>query len=230
MSSVNRRVRQKVIAAAAVAVLLAGGALAAVSATGQSNTHSAHAGAHAARSRELVVAAGYLGISTARLSSELASGKTLAQLAEASSGKSKSGLIDALIAARKAKLGAAATKLEERAGRAVNRVGGPGASASASRLQLLFAAAHTPGTLAAGYLGVAPTTLQSELRSGKTLAQLAAASPGSSEAGLIETLVAAKQSRFDGAAAARKLTGAQRKKRQARLQQRMTRLVRRRFS
>jgi hypothetical protein len=33
MSSVSRRVRQKVIAAAAVAVLLAGGALAAVSAT-----------------------------------------------------------------------------------------------------------------------------------------------------------------------------------------------------
>jgi cellobiose-specific phosphotransferase system component IIA len=238
MPSMSRRVRQKVIAAAAVAVLLAGGALAAVSATGQSSTPTAHRARRGSVARELAVAADYLSISRAQLSSELSAGKTLAQLAEASSGKSKQGLVEALEAARKAKLSTASAKLDERVGREVNRVGGPGgnprgaggASAGQTRLKALFATAHSPGTVAAGYLGVPSSQLQSGLRSGKTLAQLADASAGKSEAGLVDALLAAKQQRFDKAVAAGRLSDKRRAKRLARLRQRTARLVQRRFA
>ena len=52
-------------------------------------------------------AAGYLGVSAARLQSELESGRTLAAIAGATSGKSKSGLIDAIVAAKQEVLAAA---------------------------------------------------------------------------------------------------------------------------
>lgn len=48
----------------------------------------------------LVQAASYLGLDQSRLQEELSSGKTLAQIADATSGRSAKGLIDALVAAR----------------------------------------------------------------------------------------------------------------------------------
>lgn len=152
----DRRVRQKVIAAAAASVLLAGGALAAVSATGQSNAH-AHAGREANRAVH---------------------SRTSAQ----------------------------------------------------RRLEVLFAPSRSPGTVAAGYLGVSAPQLHAELRSGKTLAQVATATAGKSEAGLIAALVDVKQQRFDKAVAAGRLTDARRAKREARLRRRITRLVHRDFA
>ncbi|HTA36384.1 MAG TPA: hypothetical protein VK761_06680, partial [Solirubrobacteraceae bacterium] len=104
----SRGVRQKVIAAAAVAVLLAGGALAAVSATGQSNAHAPRAARHDATARELATAADYLGISSAQLRSELSGGRTLAGVAAATPGKSEAGLVAALVAAKQRKLDRAA--------------------------------------------------------------------------------------------------------------------------
>jgi hypothetical protein len=227
MLSVSRRVRQKVIAAAAVAVLLAGGALAAVSATGQSNKRATTAARRSAHSRELASAAAYLGVSRAQLSGQLSSGKTLAQVAEASAGKSKQGLIEALEASRRTKLSTATAKLQKRVERAVDRPGGPGSAQT--RLRALFANSHGVGSLAAAYLGVSSQQLQSELRSGKTLAQLADASAGKSEAGLIAALLAAKRSRLDSAVAAGRLTQARSAMRQAHLQRRITRLVQRSF-
>jgi len=52
-------------------------------------------------------AAGYLSISAAQLQSELESGRTLAAIAGATSGKSESGLIDAIVAAKQEVLAAA---------------------------------------------------------------------------------------------------------------------------
>jgi hypothetical protein len=52
-------------------------------------------------------AAGYLGMSAAQLQSELESGRTLAAIASATSGKSESGLIDAIVAAKQEVLAAA---------------------------------------------------------------------------------------------------------------------------
>ena len=131
MRQVQPSVRQKVVTAAAVAVLLGGGAFAAVSATGAGNDQrSDHraAGKHLRRGERvstltLLLAPGhlgsaavdYLGLTPARLQAELEHGQTLAQLAEASPGKSKAGLTDALIAARRQKLasGVAAGRLTE---------------------------------------------------------------------------------------------------------------------
>jgi len=123
----QRSLRQKVIAAAAVAVLLAGGALAAVSATGQTNsrkTRSARLARTVQRraSRDLATAAGYLGLSSGQISSELRSGKTLAQIAAATPGKSEQGLIDALVAYAN-KLPSPETELVfAQVGGAINRV------------------------------------------------------------------------------------------------------------
>jgi hypothetical protein len=52
-------------------------------------------------------AATYLGISQAQLFTDIRSGKTLAQIANSTSGKSASGLIDAMVAAEKTELDAA---------------------------------------------------------------------------------------------------------------------------
>lgn len=61
------------------------------------------------RGDELATAATYLGLSQSELQTDLQSGKTLAQIANATSGKSSSGLIDALVAARQKQLAAAVT-------------------------------------------------------------------------------------------------------------------------
>ena len=53
---------------------------------------------------ELRAAAEYLGISESALGTDLASGKTLAQIADATSGKSKDGLIAALVADEKTEI------------------------------------------------------------------------------------------------------------------------------
>jgi hypothetical protein len=58
---------------------------------------------------ELAVAATYLGITSDVLKSDLQSGKTLAQIADATAGESAAGLIDALVASEKSALDAAVT-------------------------------------------------------------------------------------------------------------------------
>jgi hypothetical protein len=240
MAWMQRSLRQKVIAGAAVAVLLAGGALAAVSATGQTNapkTRSARLTKAAQRhaSRELATAAGYLGRSSAQISSELRSGKTLAQIAAATPGKSEQGLIDALVAAKKVKLAAAAATLPRRASAEVNRVAGPlrsgpGMAGGAGRVARLFADANRPGSVAASYLGLTASQLQGELQAGRTLAQIAEATAGKSRAGLIQALVTAKSQKIAHAAAAAKLSTAKLARRQATLGKRMGKLVDRKFA
>lgn len=237
MVSMRRGARQKVVAGAAVAVLLAGGAIAAVSATGQSNDakrSGGHGVAGRARARELATAASYLGVSSAQLSGELRSGKSLAQIAEAAGGgKSAKGLIEALESAAKAKLAAAAGSLSARVAAEVNRPGGPlgGRASGNARLNALFSARRRLGEAAAAYLGTTPAELKRELRSGKTLAQIAGASAGKSSAGLIDALVAAAEQRAPAARAARaSLSAAQRAKREQRLKRRATHLVQRKFA
>jgi hypothetical protein len=64
---------------------------------------------HGARGDELTAAATYLGVTESVLVTQLQAGKTLAQVAAATSGKSTAGLTDALVAAEKAELAAAVT-------------------------------------------------------------------------------------------------------------------------
>ena len=113
------RTKLKAIAATlAVAVLGAGAAIAATHGGGGS-TSSAAANVGAGRpggppgggrgpgggfQADLTAAATYLGTTTANLRTQLSGGKTLAQVASATSGKSTAGLIDAIVAAEKKQL------------------------------------------------------------------------------------------------------------------------------
>jgi hypothetical protein len=58
---------------------------------------------------DFTAAAGYLGLTESALATQLQAGKTLAQVADATSGKSTAGLIDALVAAEKKEIAAAVT-------------------------------------------------------------------------------------------------------------------------
>jgi hypothetical protein len=209
----NRSIRRKLLIGMAVAAILAGGALAAVTAAGQGplgHNHRGHAhlqrhgghstahrrgrsGTHLRGRSQLTVAAGYLGVSPAQLQSERQSGKTLAQIADATPGKSEAGLIAALVASRKAKLAVAAATLPQRVSREVNRAGAPGDRPSS----------------AARYLGLTPAQLHNELSAGKSLAQIADATPGKSAAGLIAALGANANTRLAAQVSAGKLTQAQ---------------------
>jgi hypothetical protein len=81
--------------------------------------------------------------------------------------------------------------------------------------------------VAARYLGLRPVQLATELRSGKTLAQIANATPGKSAAGLIDAIVAARKPAIDARVAAGSLTQAKADARLARLRSRVTAAVNR---
>jgi hypothetical protein len=224
----RRGTRQKVVAGAAVAVLAAGGAIAAVSATGQSSANKQRVAA--GRARDLATAAAYLGTSTSALSSELRSGKTLAQIAT-DDGKSTDGLIAALEASKRARLAKTASRLSTRVNNEVNRPGGPvgGPESAAERLRLLFATPRHLGEAAASYLGTSAAALEAELRSGKTLAQIAEATAGKSTAGLIDALVAAEQRTPLNIRTAARLSAKRRALREQRVTRHATRLTQRKF-
>jgi hypothetical protein len=199
---------------------MAGAAFAAVSATGQGNgqprAHARH-GTHRLHRQDLTAAAGYLAIPIGQLEHELNSSGSLAQVAQAH-GKSTQGLIDAIVAARRARLGKLAARLPSRIGAEVN---GPA--------RLPRAGAGKLAVAATGYLGVTAAQLRSELRSGSSLAQIADATPGKSSAGLLDALVSARKQRLAHGVAAGKLTRARAAQREQRLQQRLSALLQRKF-
>jgi hypothetical protein len=248
MLRMRRSVKQKVVAAAAVAVLLGGAAFAAVSATGQANSHAgkhARHGARRLRTHDLSAAASYLGTTTAALAGELSSGKSLAQIAAAhGDGKTASGLVEAIVAERKARLQRTAANLPSRVSAEVARPGGPSAGLAGAggsgpaALAMLLAPKHL-GASAASYLGVSLAQLRSDLEGGKTLAQLAAATPGKSSDGLIAALAAAKLQQLAAraarasshrSAAGHRSSDARSKQQAGRLQKRIDRLVARKFA
>ena len=106
MTKVRRSVKQKVVAAAAVAALLAGGSIAAVSATGQSNPRK-HAHAHrSSRPRAVTSRGGRLsrrrtGAADRRAAPEASRSRRSPTRPAASPPR---GLIEAMVAARKARL------------------------------------------------------------------------------------------------------------------------------
>ena len=89
------------------------------------------------------------------------------------------------------------------------------------------------GTLALTYrvsqlvanLGISSSDLMTQLRSGKTLGQVADATSGKSSSGLVDALVAAEKSKIAAAVTAKKLTQTQADAITANLQQRVTDLV-----
>jgi hypothetical protein len=180
-----RRHKKRLLTGVAVVAVLAGVTAAVVMA--------AQPGADRHGGGTLATAAGYLGLSQAQLRSELQSGKSLAEIANATGGRSSAGLIAALETAGKQKLATAAARLPMRVTAEVDRVGGRDRTLAA----------------AAGYLGVSESELRAERRSGETLAQIAKATSGKSEAGLIEALVAARKARIAAEVKAGAITQAQ---------------------
>ena len=249
VSGMDRRLK-KLIAGAAVILLLGGASAAALTATGQSKRHSArasrpaHAFARLGGARDLSTAASYLGISTAQLAGKLKSGQSLAEIADATPGRSAAGLIEALVTAKRAALAKIAAKLPQRVRAEVQRPGGPRAAAAVARGRgaahrarghARVAPAHrriaTPGfRAAAGYLGISAAQLQSELESGRTLASIASATGGKSESGLIDVIVAAKREVLAAARAAGSITAEREKATAANLHERISKLVKRSFA
>jgi hypothetical protein len=190
-----------------VALALGGTALAAKGHSQSKRVASAaRSDAHHGPGDDLDAAAAYLGSTTDALLTQLQAGKTLAQVADATSGKSKAGLIAALVTHEKAELvdavkagrltqsqadtvGATLTRRFTDFVNGVRPAMGPGG--------------HGPGhdhgggiQVAATYLGISLDSLRPQLEAGKTLAQIANATSGKSASGLIDALVADATTRF----------------------------------
>lgn len=234
MLGMSRSVRQKVIATAAVAVLLGGAAFAAVSATGQGSGHTRAGNRHAVhrvRPRDLQAAAAYLGVPSTQLERELGS-KSLAQIASEHGGKSEQGLTEAILAARRARIAKVSAALPARVKAEVSRSGvtAPAAALRGHRALALFTAPGHLGAVAAGYLGIVPAQLRDRLKAGESLAQLAEAAAGKSKEGLIAALVAAKQQKLANALAGRNVAPSSAERRERRLRKRMNALAERKFA
>jgi len=195
---VRRRLEHKLLMGVAAIAVLAGVTAAVVSAA-QPAAH--HPAAHRRNGGALATAAGYLGVSPAQLRGQLRSGKSLAEIADATGGRSQAGLIAALDAAGRQRLTEAGASLPSRVTAEVDRAGGLAGARTRHRGRGLSAAAS--------YLGVSPAQLRADLRSGKTLAQVANATGGRSQAGLVEALVAARKATLSSRVAAGAITQAQ---------------------
>jgi hypothetical protein len=191
------RSRKVLLAAIAAFVLVAGASFAAIRAT------------HDAKQRPrttLAAASSYLGVSEAQLRSDLGSGKSLAQVASATAGRSPAGLIEAIVAARSARLQELLAGLRSHVTAEVERSGTrPSARASM-------------GSVAAAYLGLPVAQLRARRRAGQTLARIADSIPGRSRAGLVAALVAARREALSMRVAAGLLTPAREQTRLARVQ------------
>jgi hypothetical protein len=199
--------------------LLAGGAAVALGATGAGSPRPAGQVTPARSAKRAVrhasilsAAAGYLGIPTSQLRQELGSGRSLAQIADATSGRSASGLVAALLASRRTQLAAHVATLVDRPG------GARGAARSGHR---------SARAAALAYLGLSRQQLGNRLRAGSSLAQIADAIPGKSSAGLIDAVVSEASKRLEGAVAGSHLKKGDAAARLARIRERVSALVER---
>ncbi len=202
--------KRNAMIALAIAAIAAGVIVAVASSGGGGHARgsAARAKGEAARAggrTEAQAAAAYLGLTTAELHRQLQSGHTLAQIADTTGGKSATGLVEALLSKRAAQLSAAvkAKKLSSASER--RRL-------ASLRRRLEAELERTPGytdlPAAARYLGVSTAQLRADLRAGRSLAQIAAATPGKSATGLIDTRVSTREANLEAALASGKISRA----------------------
>jgi len=220
--------RHIVATGTALAILVGGGgALAA--------TAFPSAGKHGSRQAIVALVAGYLGLSAQQLRADLAGGQTLAQIASAK-GRSVSGLEQTIESAVKARLDQGV-----KAGRISGQREEMILSRLQSRLDVLVNQSH-PGALlrhrfwrrgllraSAAYLGLTAEQLKTELRSGKTLAQIATAQ-GKAVAGLKQAIQTAVKARLDKAVAAGRISAQAEQRILAKLNNRLDALVNHSFA
>jgi hypothetical protein len=229
MTRIGRISRRKLAALAALAALLAGGTLAAVTALGEGTAKkpsTVRLGGRRVPVRDLAAATGYLGISEAQLRSEMQSGQSLAQVANATSGKSAAGLIEALVAEKRRHIAAVSASLAKRVTAEVNRSAGAHRVALGARHARLFGR-RSLGLIAASYLGVPALQIRQELQAGRTLAQIADATSGKSATGLVQALIQARRQALAAAVASGALQQGKADKLMARLPRRLARAVNR---
>jgi hypothetical protein len=120
----KRKLKKKLWMSVAVMAVLAGVTAAAVMAAQPAATHIHHHHHHHHRKGGMLsTAASYLGSSPAQLKLELQSGESLAEIANATAGKSEAGLIAVLEAAGKQRLANVAANLPARIKAKVDRPG-----------------------------------------------------------------------------------------------------------
>jgi len=166
----------------------------------------------------LTAAATYIGISAADLRTQLAAGKSLADIAVAN-GKTRDGLIAALMAAEQTSI---STFVDQKGmafpagpGNPVPGRGGPGFG---------FGAQSDPLAAAATFLGTTTADLRTKLQGGQTLAQIAVAA-GKTRDALIAALVNDAKTKIEAAKTAGTLTADQATKLESDLTAHITRFV-----
>jgi len=150
-------------------------------------------------------AATYIGITEAQLRTELGTDKSLADVAIAH-GKTRDGLIAALTAAQQQNI---ATLVDQKGIGARPNPGngfGPGPGFGRGPGQNVTG---DPLAAAATYLGSTAADLETKMRAGQTLAQIANATAGKSRDGLVNALVADATTKIDAAQTAGKITADQ---------------------
>jgi hypothetical protein len=169
---------------------------------------------HAGRGGDLLrAAAEFIGITVEQLRTEMGTDKSLADVAVAH-GKTRDALITALTTAQ-----------SQRIAEIVDHKGFPQKPGPGKRL-----AAHVRADVfqvASAYLGISAEDLRTQLRSGKSLAEIAAATPGKTKAGLVAAIVADETARIDKAVADGKLTAEQAARLKAGLAERVGQMVER---
>jgi predicted RNase H-like HicB family nuclease len=160
----------------------------------------------------LNTAATYIGVSEADLRTELATGKSLADVAVAH-GKTRDGLIAALTQAATTEI---QTLVDQKNPFPAPPAGVPGRG---------FRIEGQPFAAASTYLGITEADLRTKLQSGQTLAQIAAATAGKSRDGLIAALVADENTKIDQAQKDGKLTADQATQLKSNVTTRVTALV-----
>lgn len=218
------------VIAAIVAIAVAGGGGGGGS-TSSTNASERSTTAATKSPGDLAVAAAYLGISKAQLRRDLRSGRTMAQVADTTSGKTVAGLIQTLIDAKAARMAAHSTGAQPTSANESARVARlrTRVTAEVNRSRAGAVGPRVGGDLSAasGYLGISRAALHKDLLAGRTLAQLAATTPGRTTAGLIAALVAARQAKLAGEVAAGRLTAAQEQASLATLHRRVTAAINR---
>jgi hypothetical protein len=170
----------------------------------------------------MTAAAAYIGITAADLKTQLASGKSLADIAVAN-GKTRDGLIAALVAAEQQSISTfvdqKGTAFPAFPGGPSMGIGGPGRD-----IRFGFGVQGDPLSAAATFLGTTTADLRTKMQGGQTLSQIATAA-GKTRDALIAALVADATTKIEAGKTAGTLTAAQAAQLETGLTDRMTRLV-----
>jgi hypothetical protein len=150
----------------------------------------------------MAAAAAYIGITAADLKTQLATGKSLADIAVAN-GKTRDGLIAALVAAEQQSI---STFVDQKGTAFPSGPGNGGPGGPGGRFG--FGVQGDPLAVAATFLGTTTADLRTKMESGQTLAQIATAA-GKTRDALVQALVTDATAKIEQAKTDGKLTADQ---------------------